>query len=80
MLKYQRETELQVNVMSQVQRIEEEVASLPKIELAKFRSWFENFDAKVWDKQIEEDIASGKLDDMANKAIADFKAGNYKEI
>lgn len=66
--------------MTQVQRIEEEVASLPKVELAKFRSWFENFDAKAWDKQIEEDITSGKLDDMANKAIADFKAGNYKEI
>jgi hypothetical protein len=66
--------------MTQVQRIEEEVASLPKVELAKFRSWFENFDAKAWDKQIEKDIDSGKLDDMANKAIADFKAGNYKEI
>ncbi len=66
--------------MTQVQRIEEEVASLPKVELAKFRSWFENFDAKAWDKQIEKDIASGKLDDVANKAIADFKAGNYKEI
>jgi hypothetical protein len=66
--------------MTQVQRIEEEVASLPKVELAKFRSWFENFDAKAWDKQIEKDIDSGKLDDMANNAIADFKAGNYKEI
>ena len=65
--------------MTQVQRIEE-VASLPKVELAKFRSWFENFDAKAWDKQIEKDIVSGKLDDMANKAIADFKVGNYKEI
>jgi len=52
--------------MTQVQRIEEEVASLPTAELAKFRSWFENFDAKAWDKQIEEDLTSGKLDDMAN--------------
>jgi len=66
--------------MTRVKRIEEEVASLPKVELAKFRSWFENFDAKEWDKQIEKDIISGKLDDMANKAIADFKVGNYKEI
>jgi len=66
--------------MTQVQRIEEEVASLPTVELAKFRSWFENFDAKAWDKQIEEDLTSGKLDDMANKAIIDFKAGHYKEI
>lgn len=66
--------------MSQVQRIEEEVASLPKVELAKFRSWFENFDAKIWDKQIEEDVTSGKLDDIANNAIAEFKSGNYKEI
>ena len=66
--------------MTQVQRIEEEVASLPKVELAKFRSWFENFDAQAWDKQIEEDITSGKIDDIADKAIAEFKAGKYKEI
>jgi len=66
--------------MTQVQRIVEEVASLPKVELAKFRLWFENFEAKEWDKQIEKDISSGMLDDMANKAIADFKVGNYKEI
>ena len=66
--------------MTQVQRIEEEVASLPKVELAQFRAWFESFDAKQWDKQIEKDIVSGKLDNMANEAIADFKKGNYKEI
>ena len=66
--------------MTQVQRIEEEVASLPKVELAKFRSWFENFDAQAWDKQIEEDITSGKIDDIADKAIAEFKAGKYKVI
>lgn len=66
--------------MTQVQKIEEEVASLPKLELAKFRSWFEKFDAQEWDKQIERDMTSGKLDDIANKAIADFKLGNYKDI
>lgn len=34
----------------------------------------------VWDKQIEADVKAGKLDDIANQAIEDFKAGKAKEL
>jgi hypothetical protein len=30
-------------------------------ELEKFRSWFMEFDAQVWDRQIEADSKSGRL-------------------
>jgi len=66
--------------MTQLQKIENEVASLTVNDLAKFRSWFEEYDAEAWDKQIEEDVFSGKLDDLANAAIAEFKSGNFKEL
>ena len=66
--------------MPAVQELQADVAQLSPDELARFRAWFEEFDAKVWDKQIEEDVELGKLDHLANQAIADFRAGDFKKI
>jgi len=66
--------------MTQIQKIEQEIASLPRVELAKLRSWFDKFDAKEWDHQIEEDINLGKLDDVAGEAMESFKKGSFKEL
>ena len=60
-------------------KLEQAVAQLPPKELARFRKWFEEFDAKIWDRQFEQDAQSGKLDKLANQAISDFRAGKYKE-
>ena len=66
--------------MGNVKSIEKAVESLPPSELAEFRRWFAEFDAAVWDKQIEEDAASGKLDGLAAEALADYRAGSAREI
>ena len=66
--------------MPAVQELQADVAQLSPDELARFRAWFEEFDAKVWDKQFEEDVKLGKLDHLANQAIADFRAGDCTEI
>ena len=63
-----------------VQQIAKEVAGLPKAQLKEFRAWFEEFDASEWDKQFKEDVASGKLDDIANRAVSDFKKGKFKKL
>jgi hypothetical protein len=66
--------------MATVQEIEKEVSNLSRKELAEFRTWFEEFDAAIWDEQFEEDVRSGKLDKLAEEAIKDFKKGKFKEI
>jgi len=33
------------------------------------------FDADAWDRQIEQDAATGTLDALGNKALADHAAG-----
>ena len=66
--------------MVTVQEIEKAVSNLPAEELARFRSWFEEFDAQLWDKQLEQDAKAGKLDGIARKALADFKEGKFTEI
>jgi hypothetical protein len=63
-----------------VEEIEREVAQLPPDQLREFRAWYDKFDADAWDRQIEEDIGSGKLDALADTAIAEHKAGKSKEL
>jgi hypothetical protein len=66
--------------MSMVLAIEQDVSRLSPEELARFREWFEEFDAMAWDRQFEADVKSGKLDGLANQAVADFRAGRYREL
>ncbi len=66
--------------MITLKEIESVIKNLSKVDLSEFRAWFEEFDAKTWDKQFEEDTSSGKLDKLDNQAISDFKAGRCKEF
>ena len=66
--------------MSTVQEIERAVMGLPAERLAEFRAWFAEFDAGQWDAQIERDAALGKLDSLADQAVADLKAGRCRDL
>lgn len=48
--------------MDTLEDIERAVERLPPEELSKFREWFEELQARLWDEQIERDVAAGKLD------------------
>lgn len=63
-----------------IQEIEQAITELPPNELARFREWFEEFDAQAWDEQFERDAKSGKLDKLADKAIKEYRAGKAKEL
>ena len=66
--------------MGNVKSIEKAVASLPPSELAEFRHWFAEFDAAAWDKQIEQDASSGRLDSLAAEALTDYRSGAAREL
>ena len=63
-----------------VKDIQEAVAQLSADDLASFRIWYEDFDAKIWDEQFEDDVNAGRLDALADQALADFRAGRYEEL
>jgi hypothetical protein len=63
-----------------VQDIENAVAKLPPEELAAFRAWFEAFDAARFDERIARDAASGRLDQLADEALADHRRGRSREL
>ena len=65
--------------MSKVEEIEKAVAELPADELARFRAWFEEFEAARFDEPIGRDAKAGKLDQLAEQALAEFHAGRARE-
>lgn len=66
--------------MPSLKRIEAEVASLPDQELRKFSQWFAEFEAQRWDRSLETDIASGKLDNLAAEALSQYASGKCKPL
>jgi len=66
--------------MCKVENIEQEVQNLTPSELSAFRRWFLEFDAQIWDRQIEEDIRKDKLDKLADEALAAHRVGMSKEL
>jgi hypothetical protein len=65
---------------NKVKELEKEIQDLSRDELVSFRNWFAKFDAAEWDRQIESDIETGKLDKLAAKAIAAHKRGESREL
>jgi len=61
--------------MSTLQEIEHAVRQLSSQDLAAFRAWFAELDAAAWDRQIEEDVAAGRLDALADEALNDLQQG-----
>ncbi len=58
-----------------VEEIEAAITQLPREEQERLAGWFEEFQAKLWDQQIEADIRAGKLDRLARQAKQDFADG-----
>lgn len=66
--------------MTRVESLEKEVEKLTREELAAFRDWFVEHDWQAWDRQLEEDVAAGKLDKLAAEALAEFERGETREL
>ena len=66
--------------MTKIEEIEKAISTLNPHELAEFRAWFEAFDAAEFDRKIERDAQAGKLDGLAEEALAEFKAGRAREL
>jgi hypothetical protein len=66
--------------MTKLEKIETAIAALAEKELQAFRRWFAKFDAARWDKQIERDSKSGKLDKLLRKAKAEHRKGKSTPV
>lgn len=57
-----------------LEQIESAVASLSDQELRDFANWFEELRWQRWDRQIEQDAGTGKLNLLRAEAEADIAA------
>ncbi len=63
-----------------VQELEAAVARLSPDELAQFVEWLDDYRSDEWDRQIEADAASGRLDALVREADADIAAGRVRPL
>lgn len=66
--------------MSKIEQLEKTVLNLSPKDLAQFRAWFLEFDARVWDEQIETDLKAGKLDTLIAEARTEFEEGKVHPL
>ena len=58
-----------------VEELESVVSRLSADELSRFSEWFEEFLADQWDRQIEQDVHSGRLEAAVTRSNQRFDAG-----
>lgn len=61
--------------MTTVAQISGAIRRLPRKDLARLRKWFSEFDAVQWDREFEADVATGRLDEVAEEVRRDWRAG-----
>ena len=66
--------------METIEEIETAIEHLPENEYVRLREWFSGKDWGKWDKQIEADSQSGKLDFLIKEALDEKTKGNLKEL
>jgi hypothetical protein len=68
------------NPMSTVMEIEKAIEELPNQELFELTHWISLRFSDVWDRQIEEDICAGRLNDLAAEALQEHRSGGSREL
>ena len=66
--------------MTKLEDIEKAISQLAPADLERLRRWFTERDAELFDKAIEHDAKSGKLDGLRAEVRDNHKAGRGEEF
>ncbi len=66
--------------MTTVEAITAAIAELPPEQVAQIRAWLDEWAEAEWDTQIEADERAGRLDAMAEHALAEHRAGRTRPL
>jgi enoyl-CoA hydratase/carnithine racemase len=66
--------------MPTVEAITAAIAELPPDQVAQIREWLNERDEAEWDAQIERDERAGRLDALADRALAEYRAGRTRPL
>jgi hypothetical protein len=65
--------------MHTIDEVEAAVRRLSPEERVAFRAWFAEFDAEEWDRQLDADVAAGRLDWLVSEARLDRQTGRCND-
>jgi hypothetical protein len=60
--------------------VETAIKQLPEDEIRALATWLQDYLDEMWDRQLESDVATGKLDHLIAKAEADIAAHNVRDL
>ena len=63
-----------------VKEIETAISELPPAQVAELADWFDEFRAQLWDKQIERDLSSARLQALLDEAKQDLESGRCEPL
>ena len=66
--------------MSKVNKLKAAIKALPEEEYIQLRRWFSERDWEKWDRQIELDSESGRLDFLISESLDEKAKGKLKEL
>ena len=66
--------------MKSIEEAIEFIESLPKEDFYKLKNWILERDWEKWDREIEKDSKSGKLDFLIKQALGEKKQGLLEDL
>ncbi|WP_133513157.1 hypothetical protein [Candidatus Thiosymbion oneisti] len=66
--------------MKTAEEIQTDIEALPRKEYMKLVHWFSEHDWKAWDREIEIDSKSGRLDFLIEEALAEKRVGKLRDL
>lgn len=66
--------------MTTVEAIIAAIAELPPEQVAQIHAWLNERAEAEWDAQIEQDERAGRLDALADRALAEYRAGRTRPL
>jgi hypothetical protein len=68
------------DIENEIEHLENRILKLDHNSFATLRDWLIELDNDRWDKQLEADSNSGKLDFLINTALAEHEAGKTRDL
>lgn len=66
--------------MGKIDDIKQAMQALSADELKALREWLDELDERQFDERLERDDRAGKLDQLANRAMDNLKAGRIRDL
>ncbi|MGB3311423.1 MAG: hypothetical protein WBG32_05170 [Nodosilinea sp.] len=66
--------------MTTLSEIETAITRLPEQDARQLAIWLQDYLDEVWDRQIEQDLETGKLDNLIAKADAEIASNQVRDM